>query len=118
MRHKIAGRKLDRDTSHRQAMFRNLVTELFACERIKTTEARAKEVKPIAEKMITLGKEGGLDARRQMLSFIYDKRVVGKVFDEIAPRFAERNGGYTRITKLGHRLGDGASMVQLELITE
>ena len=118
MRHKVAGRKLDRDTSHRKAMFRNLVTELFAFEKIKTTEAKAKEVKPIAEKMITLSKEGGLDARRQMLAFIYDKKVVDKVFGEIAPRFAERNGGYTRITRLGSRLGDGASMVQLELVAE
>jgi len=118
MRHKVAGRKLGRDMSHRKAMFRNLVTELLACEKIKTTEAKAKEVRPIAEKMITLGKEGGLDARRQMLTMIYDKKVVDRVFGYIAPRFAERPGGYTRITKLGPRLGDGASMVQLELITE
>ncbi len=116
MRHKVAGRSLSRSTGHRQAMFRNLVTELLACETIKTTEAKAKEMRGMAEKMITLGKQGGLDARRRMLAFVYDKSVVDKVFDELAPRFAERPGGYTRITRLGPRLGDGASMVQLELV--
>ena len=118
MRHKVAGRKLDRDTGHRKALFRNLVTDFLACEKIKTTEAKAKEAQSIAEKMITLGKQGGLSARRQMLAYVYDKKVVDKVFDDIAPRFAERPGGYTRITKLGIRPGDGASMVQLELIAE
>ena len=116
MRHKIAGRRFDRDSGHRTALFRNLVTELLAYEKIKTTEAKAKETRSIAEKMITLGKQGGLNARRQMLAYVYDRKVVDKVFDDIAPRFAERQGGYTRITRLGPRLGDGASMVQLELM--
>lgn len=116
MRHKIAGRKLGRDTSHRRAMYRNLVTDLLGYEKITTTEAKAKEVRGLAEKMITLGKEGGLHSRRQALSFIIDKKVAEKVFTELAPRYAERPGGYTRITKLGPRLGDGAAMVQLELV--
>ncbi len=116
MRHKVAGRKLGRDTSHRRAMYRNLVTDLLGYEKITTTEAKAKEVRGLAEKMITLGKEGGLNSRRQALSFIIDKKVAEKVFAELAPRYAERPGGYTRITKLGPRLGDGAAMVQLELV--
>jgi len=116
MRHKVAGRKLGRTTSHRRAMFRNLVTDLLGYEKITTTEAKAKEVRGLAERMITLAKEGGLHSRRQALSFIFDKRVTEKVFAELAPRYAERQGGYTRITKLGPRLGDGAAMVQLELV--
>ena len=116
MRHNIAGRKLGRDTSHRRAMYRNLVTDLLDYGKITTTEAKAKEVRGLAEKMITLGKKGELQARRQALSFIIDKKVVEKVFTELAPRYAERPGGYTRITKLGPRLGDGAAMVQLELV--
>lgn len=116
MRHKVAGRKLSGTTSHRKAVFRNLVTDLLGYEKVITTEAKAKEVRSLAERMITLGKEGGLHARRQALSFIMDKRVVEKVFSELAPRYAERHGGYTRITKLGPRLGDGAPMVQLELV--
>jgi large subunit ribosomal protein L17 len=107
---------LSRDTGHRKALFRNLVTELLAYEKIKTTEAKAKEVRGIAEKMITLGKNGGLDARRRLLAFINDKKVVDKVFGDLAQRYAERPGGYTRITRLGRRLGDRASMVQLELV--
>jgi large subunit ribosomal protein L17 len=117
MRHKVAGRSLSRSTGHRKALFRNLVTELLAYEKIKTTEAKAKEIRGIAEKMITLGKNGGLDARRQLLAFIYDKKVVDKIFNDLAKRYVERPGGYTRITKLGRRLGDGASMVKLELMT-
>ncbi len=116
MRHKIAGRKLGRDTGHRRAMYRNLVTDLLGYEKITTTEAKAKEVRGLAEKMITLAKKGGLHSRRQALSFIIDKKVAEKVFTELAPRYAERSGGYTRITKLGPRLGDGAAMVQLELV--
>ena len=116
MRHKVAGRKLDRDTGHRRAMYRNLVTDLLDYEKITTTEAKAKEVRGLAEKMITLGKKGGLHSRRQALSFIIDKKIAEKVFTELAPRYAERPGGYTRITKLGPRLGDGAAMVQLELV--
>jgi len=97
-------------------MYRNLVTDLLRYEKIATTEAKAKEVRGLAEKMITLGKEGGLHSRRQALSFILDKKVTERVFDELAPRYAERPGGYTRITKLGPRLGDGAAIVQLELV--
>jgi len=116
MRHKLAGRRLGRSSGHRRAMFRNLVTDLFDYEKIIVTEAKAKEVRSLAEKMITLGKKGNLSARRQVLAFIYDEKVVDKVFDDFAPRFAERPGGYTRITKLGPRLGDRANMVQLELV--
>ncbi len=116
MRHKVAGRKLGRSTGHRRAMFRNLVTDLLGYEKITTTEAKAKEVRGLTEKMITLGKKGGLHSRRQALSFIIDKKIADKVFAELAPRYAERSGGYTRIIKLGPRLGDGAAMVQLELV--
>ena len=97
-------------------MFRNLVTDLLNYEKITTTEAKAKEVRGLAEKMITLGKNGGLNSRRQALSFILDKKVTDKVFTELTSRYAERPGGYTRIIKLGPRLGDNAPMVQLELI--
>lgn len=97
-------------------MFRNLVTSLLGNGEIVTTEAKAKEIRGLAEKMITLGKEGGLHSRRQALSFIFDKKVAEKVFAELAPRYVERHGGYTRITKLGPRLGDGAAMVKLELV--
>ena len=116
MRHRVAGRRLGRPSGHRRAMYRNLVTDLLRYEKIATTEAKAKEVRGLAEKMITLGKEGGLHSRRQALSFILDKKVTERVFDELAPRYAERPGGYTRITKLGPRLGDGAPIVQLELV--
>ena len=116
MRHKIAGRRLDRPSGHRRAMFRNLVTDLLNYEKITTTEPKAKEVRGLAEQMITLGKEGGLHSRRQALSFIFDKAVTEKVFDELASRYTGRPGGYTRIVKLGRRLGDGADMVQLELV--
>jgi len=97
-------------------MYRNLVTDLLGYEKITTTEAKAKEVRSLAEKMITLGKKSGLHPRRQALSFILDKTVTDKIFAELAPRYAERSSGYTRITKLGPRLGDGAAMVQLELV--
>ena len=116
MRHNVAGRKLGRTTSHRKALYRNLVTDLLRYEKIVTTEPKAKEVRSLAEKMVTLGKEGGLSAFRQALSFIYDKNVADKVFSELATRYAERHGGYTRIVKLGPRLGDGAPMVQLSLV--
>ena len=116
MRHRVAGKKLGRATGHRRAMYRNLVTDLLRYEKITTTEAKAKEVRGLAEKMITLGKGGGLHSRRQALSFILDKKVTDKVFAELAPRYAERAGGYTRITKIGPRLGDGAPIVQLELV--
>ena len=116
MRHKVAGRKLNRPSGHRRALYRNLVTDLLDYEKITTTEAKAKEARRLAEKMITLGKEGGLSARRRALAFIFDKSVVEKVFANLAPRYAARPGGYTRIAKLGHRLGDGAAMVRLELV--
>ena len=116
MRHRVAGRTLGRPSGHRRAMFRNLVTDLLRYERITTTEAKAKEVRALAEKMITLGKEGGLHSRHQAISFILDRKVTDKVFAEFASRYAERSGGYTRITKIGSRLGDGAAMVQLELV--
>jgi large subunit ribosomal protein L17 len=116
MRHRVAGRKLGRTTGHRRALYRNLVTELLKHEKITTTEAKAKEVRGLAEKMITLGKKSGLHAYRQALSFIMDKKVTEKVFADLAPRYSERSGGYTRIVKLEPRLGDGAPMVQLELV--
>lgn len=116
MRHRVAGRKLSRDTGHRLALYRNLVTDLLRYEKIVTTEAKAKEARSLAENMITLGKEGSLHARRQALSFVSDKKVVKKVFEELAPRYANRAGGYTRLVRLGARLGDGAPMVQLELV--
>ncbi len=116
MRHGVVSRKFDRSTSHRQLMFRNLVTEILDHEKIKTTEPKAKAVRGMAEKMITLAKAGDLNARRQALAFIPDKRVVEKLFAELGPRYAERKGGYTRLVKLGNRVGDGASMVQIELV--
>lgn len=116
MRHKVAGRKLSRSSSHRRALFRNLVTDILNYEKITTTEAKAKEVRSLAERMITLGKEGGLHSRRQALAFIFDEKVVDKVFTQLAPRYSERPGGYTRITKIAPRLGDGAPMVRLELM--
>ena len=118
MKHKIAGRKLGRSSGHRRALYRNLTTDVLGYEKVTTTEAKAKEVRCLVEKMITLGKKGGLHRRRQALAYIYDDKVVDKLFDELAPRYAARSGGYTRITKLGSRLGDGASMVQLELVKE
>ena len=116
MRHKVSGRKFDRPGDARRALLRGLMTDLLRHERMKTTEPKAKEIRPIAEKMITLGKDGTVHARRQALAYINNKDVVKKLFDEIGPRFASRPGGYTRIIKLGPRLGDGASMAQLELV--
>jgi len=116
MRHRVAGKKLGRKTAHRVMMFRNMVTSLFDKERIRTTLERAKVVRPIAEKMITLGKRETLHARRQALAYIKDPAVVAKLFETLAPRFSDRNGGYTRIIRLGHRDGDGAQMAYLELI--
>lgn len=116
MRHKKSGRKLGRTSSHREAMFRNMVTSLFEHERIVTTKEKAKELRPIAEKMITLAKKGDLHARRQALSYIRSKDVVHKLFGEIKDQFAERNGGYTRILQTGVRRGDCASMAIIELV--
>ena len=109
-------RKLGRPTAHRKAMLRNHVTDLLREGRITTTITRAKETRRMAEKMITLGKRGDLHARRQALAYIYDEDVVTKLFDNIAPKYAERSGGYTRILKLGQRRGDTAEMVFLELV--
>jgi len=116
MRHRVAGRKLSRATDHRMALLRNLVTDLLRYDKIVTTEAKARETRPLAEKVITLGKEGSLHARRQALAFVWDKKVVDKVFTELGPKYAERLGGYTRLVKLGPRVGDGAPMAQLELV--
>jgi large subunit ribosomal protein L17 len=116
MRHQVAGRKLGRTSAHRKALYRNLVTDLLKYEKITTTEAKAKEIRSLAEQMITLGKKGELRSRRQALSFILDDKVTEKVFTELAPRYAERHGGYTRISKLSSRLGDGAPMVKIELV--
>jgi large subunit ribosomal protein L17 len=116
MRHRVAGKKLGRKTAHRVMMFRNMVTSLFDKERIRTTLDRAKATRPIAERMITLGKRETLHARRQALAYIKDPAVVTKLFDTLAPRFSQRQGGYTRIIRLGSRDGDGAQMAFLELI--
>ena len=109
-------RKLGRDSAHRKAMLRNLVTDLLREGRIQTTEFSAKEARRQAEKMITLGKRGDLHARRQAMAYIYDESVVTKLFEEIAPKYADRQGGYTRILKLGPRRGDAAEVVFLELV--
>ena len=116
MRHRVAYRKLGRNTAHRIAMLRNMVTSLLDKERIRTTLPKAKEVRRFAEWMITLGKRGDLHARRQALAVIRDKKVVKKVFDDLAKRYADRNGGYTRIIKLGWRKGDCAEMAIIELV--
>lgn len=116
MRHRVVGRRLSRSTGHRMAVYHNLTADLLRRERIFTTEAKAKEVRSIAEKMITLGKNGSLHARRQALSVVGDKKVVEKVFDELAKRYADRNGGYTRVLKIGQRVGDGAPVALLELV--
>ncbi len=116
MRHGVGGRHLNRSSGHRKALYRNLVTDLLDHEKIITTEAKAKEIRGMAEKMVTYGKKGGLHSRRQVLSFVTDEKVVEKLFQELAPRYTERPGGYTRIVKLGRRLGDGAPMVQIEFV--
>lgn len=108
--------KLGLRTDHRNAMFRNMVTSLLKHEKITTTEARAKSIRSLAEKMITLGKRGDLHARRQAAAFIIDQEIVAKLFADIAPKYAERNGGYTRIVKIGPRRGDAAEMVLIELV--
>lgn len=118
MRHNNAGKRLGRTTSHRIAMYRNMVTSFLNHERITTTDVKAKELRSIAEKMITLGKKGDLHAMRQAASFIRDKKVVTKLFTTIAPRYAERAGGYTRIIKLGIRPGDNAPLSVIELVEE
>lgn len=116
MRHGKIGRRLGRSTSHRIAMFRNMVTSLLNHERITTTDAKAKEIRSVAEKMITLGKRGDLHAQRQAAAFIREKSVVTKLFSQIAPRYKERAGGYTRIIKVGLRPGDSAPVSIIELV--
>jgi len=116
VRHARAGKKLGRDAAHRKALYSNLAGALIEHGRIQTTEAKAKAVKPFAEKMITLGKRGDLAARRHALAELRSQDVVHRLFADVAPRFAERPGGYTRIVKLGPRQGDAAAMVYLELV--
>ena len=116
MRHRKKGRKLNRTASHRRATLRNMATSLFQHGRIETTTAKAKELRPFAERLVTLAKRGDLHARRLAARKIQDRQVLGSLFDEIGPRFAERPGGYTRILKLGNRKGDAAEMSLIELV--
>ncbi|MSQ41444.1 MAG: 50S ribosomal protein L17 [Dehalococcoidia bacterium] len=116
MRHRQSGRRFDMPTAQRMAMFRNITTAVLEHGGVLTTEARAKESRGFVERMVTLGKRGSLHARRQALAFVYDPKVVAALFDEIAPRYAERPGGYTRVVKLARRAGDGAKLARLELV--
>jgi large subunit ribosomal protein L17 len=116
MRHQRKGKKLGRDSAHRRALYANLAGALIEHGRIRTTEAKAKAVKPIAEKLITLGRRGDLAARRQAVAYLRSKDVVHMLFADVGPRFADRPGGYSRIVKLGPRAGDAAEMVYLELV--
>lgn len=116
MRHRKAGRQLGRNSGHRRALFRNLVTSFFEHEKIETTEAKAKEIRSIAEKLVTLAKKGDLAARRSALSYLRSKTSVVNLFDKVSPRFSKRNGGYTRIIKTRRRYGDGARMAVIELV--
>ena len=116
MRHRNSGRKLSRNTSHRRALLRNLVTSFLEHGRLMTTLPKAKEIRPLAEKMITLGKRDDLHARRQVQAYVLKETIAKRVFDTIAPRFADRPGGYSRIIKLGYRKGDGADLAIIELI--
>jgi len=116
MRHRKIGRRLGRNSSHRNAMFRNMVTSLFRYEQLETTDSKAKELRPIAEKMITLAKRGDLHARRQALSYIRDKDVTHRLFEELKDRYSDRQGGYLRIVKKGNRRGDGAPVSVIQLL--
>lgn len=116
MRHRKKGRSLSRSPSHRKALLRNMATSLFRHERISTTTARAKELRPYAERLISLAKRGDLHARRLVARRIGDREVLGKLFDDLGPRYNDRPGGYTRILKLGTRKGDGADMALIELV--
>ncbi len=116
MRHHRSGKKLGRDSSHRKALYANLSSALIEHGRICTTETKAKAVKPIAEKMITLGRQGGIHARRQALAYLRSQEIVHKLFSEVGPRFRDRPGGYLRVVKLGPRQGDAAPMAYLELV--
>jgi len=117
MRHRVAGVKLGRSTAHRRALFRNLVTALLEREVVHTTDAKAKELRRWADRMITLGKQGTLHARRRAGAVIASRSVLKKLFDDIAPRYRERNGGYTRVVKLGTRQGDAASISLIDVTT-
>ena len=117
MRHRVAGRKLSRHTQHRELMFRNMVVSLLQHERIKTTLAKGKELRSWADKIISLGKKANLHARRQVFALLRNESIVKKLFDEIAPNMKDREGGYTRIYKLGWRQGDGAPLSLVELVT-
>src|ERR1700736_1566172 len=116
MRHKVAGWKLGRNTSHRRSLLRNLVASLIIQERIETTVPKAKALRPLVEKMITLGKRGDLSARRQAIAYLMTSAAVDKLFDTIAPRFGDREGGYLRIVRAGWRKGDGADTAFVELL--
>ncbi|MEW6666536.1 MAG: 50S ribosomal protein L17 [Thermodesulfobacteriota bacterium] len=116
MRHQKAGRKLSRNSSHRKAMLRNIVTSLFKHEQIETTEAKAKELRPVAERIITLAKRGDLHARRQALAYLEDKSTTHRVFDELKDRYLDRQGGYLRIVRKGNRRGDGAPVTVVQLL--
>jgi large subunit ribosomal protein L17 len=116
VRHRRSGRKLGRDASHRKALYANLTSALIEHGRIKTTAAKAKEVRPIAEQMITLGRRGDVPARRHALAYLRSQDVVHKLFSDVGPRFADRPGGYSRIIRIGPRQGDSAEMVYLELV--
>ena len=116
MRHKISGRKLNRTSSHRKAMFANMTVSLLRHEQIKTTKPKAKELRVFADRMITLGKKGGLHARRRAMAFLQDDEVVRKVFDSLADRYRDRQGGYTRVLAAGYRYGDAAPMAVIELV--
>ena len=118
MRHRAKGRQLSRTSTHKRAMLNNMASSLFDHGRIVTTEAKAKELRPFAEKLITLARRGDLHARRLVERRIKDRDTLGKLFSEIGPRFAARPGGYTRILKLGHRPGDGADVARIELLAE
>lgn len=118
MRHRKSGRKLGRVSSHRKAMLKNMAASLLKHERIITTDAKAKEIRSVAERIITFGKKGSLHARRQTLSFVRDRQITKKVFDELSARYSDRNGGYTRIIKIGYRDGDNAPLSVVELISQ
>ncbi|MDQ3137444.1 MAG: 50S ribosomal protein L17 [Gemmatimonadota bacterium] len=118
MRHRAKGRQLSRTSTHRRALLNNMATSLFEHGRVVTTEAKAKELRPFAERLITLARRGDLHARRLVQRKIKDREILSRLFSDIGPRFAARPGGYTRILKLGHRKGDGADIARIELLSE